>query len=61
MSFSLISNWEMSFGSTNESVAWSSMMTSPSIEELVAGSVKVIGQALLNDALDIEAAKANAR
>ena len=32
LSFSLMSNWAMAFGSTNESVAWSSMMASPSTD-----------------------------
>ena len=32
LSFCLISNWAMAFGSTNDSVAWSSIMASPSTE-----------------------------
>ena len=32
LSFCWISNWAMAFGSTNDSVAWSSIMASPSTE-----------------------------
>ena len=37
LSFSLMSSWAMAFGSTNESVAWSSIMASPSTERPDAG------------------------
>ena len=49
LSFSLMSNWAMAFGSTNESVAWSSMMASPSTERPDAGYWSLIGHVRLND------------
>ena len=49
LSFSLMSNWAMAFGSTNESVAWSSIMASPSTERPDAGYWSLIGHVRLND------------
>ena len=49
LSFCWISNWAMAFGSTNESVAWSSMMASPSTERPDAGYCSLIGHVRLND------------
>ena len=49
LSFCLISNWAMAFGSTNESVAWSSMMANPSTERPDFGYVRLTGNVRLND------------
>ena len=44
-----MSSWAMAFGSTNESVAWSSMMASPSTERPDFGYVRLTGHVRLND------------
>ena len=49
LSFSLMSNWAMAFGSTNERVAWSSMMASPSTERPDLGYLRLTGHVRLND------------
>ena len=49
LSFSLIPNLAMAFGSTNESVAWSSMMASPSTDRPELGYVRLTGHVRLND------------
>ena len=49
LSFSLMSSWAMAFGSTNDSVAWSSMMASPSIERPDLGYLRLTGHVRLND------------
>ena len=44
-----MSNWAMAFRSTNGSVAWSSMMASPSTELPDLGYVRLTGHVRLND------------
>ena len=44
-----MSNLAMAFGSTNESVAWSSMIASPSTERPDFGYVRLTGHVRLND------------
>ena len=44
-----MSNLAMAFGSTNESVAWSSMMASPSTDRPDLGYVRLTGHVRLND------------
>ena len=49
-----MSNLTMVFGSTKESVAWSSMMASPSTERPDLGYVRLTGHVRLNDWMNSE-------